>query len=80
MGDAGRRGVVWRAGFEVVLLNLAHGFSFPLGSNCPEFPDSCLREQFTLGKDVPKMLVDGPNVFWNNSAISAWDSHSELVA
>jgi hypothetical protein len=32
------------------------------GLNYPEFPDSCLRFEFSLLVDVADMLVDGPNI------------------
>lgn len=34
-----------------------------LGLNYPEFPDSCLRRQFALGKAVVTVFVDRPDVF-----------------
>ena len=50
-------------GVQVVVLNLAGHFPFALGSNYPEFPDSCLATQFSLVENIYQVLVDRPHIF-----------------
>lgn len=44
--------------------------TFTFASNYPEFPDSCLRIEFTLFVQVLKVLVDGADIFSKSAAIS----------
>lgn len=47
---------------EVVVVDAACHLAWALGSNYPEFPDSCLTLQLTGGEDVPEVLADGAYV------------------
>ena len=49
-------------GGQAVVLDLAGDLARALGSNYPEFPDSCLPAQFALLEDVHQVLVDRPHV------------------
>jgi len=44
------------------MVNGAGDLTVPLTANYPEFPDSCLGLQFTVGEEVLDVLVDGANV------------------
>jgi len=50
-------------GGEAVVLDVAGNLPRPLGSNYPEFPDSCLWAQFAFLENVHQVLVDRPDVF-----------------
>lgn len=51
-------------GVQVVVLDLPRHLSFALGSNYPEFPDSCLPAQLALVENVDQVLIDRPHVLF----------------
>ena len=46
-------------GVEVEEINTTRDFTFPLGLNYPEFPDSCFLSDFSLLVDVFKVFING---------------------
>ena len=49
-------------GVEVVEGDVAGDLAAPLGSNDPDFPESCLLRELTAGEDVAQVFVDRANV------------------
>src|ERR1041385_872870 len=47
---------------EVVEHNVARDLAAALGSNYPDFPESCLLDQLTTSENVAEMLADGADV------------------
>ena len=45
------------------MLDIPRDFTLALGSSYPEFPDSCLPQQFAFTEDVLNMFVDGLHRF-----------------
>jgi hypothetical protein len=44
------------------MLNFPGHLPLALGSNDPEFPDSCLPTQFAFVEDIHQVLVDRPHI------------------